>query len=105
MNEYDLADLITAPRPLRQLTIPPIEDEEGREILLKHGCTIEERPRSQQCIIYFPEGTTRIEFLLRLLHPRYSIIFPDGYELHEIYDRYQKISFLSYPSEKPVQDI
>lgn len=98
MSEYDIAHLITTPRPLYQLTIPPIEDEEGREVLLKHGCRIEEH--AQKCIIFFPEGTTRTEIFFRLIHPRYRIILPDGYELRETYDRYQKISILFYPSEQ-----
>ncbi|MEO8974091.1 MAG: hypothetical protein ABI406_21085 [Ktedonobacteraceae bacterium] len=44
MSSYELAHLITAPRPLRQLIIPPIEEQEGREALLKHGCRIEDHP-------------------------------------------------------------
>ncbi|HVB22940.1 MAG TPA: hypothetical protein VNG51_13440 [Ktedonobacteraceae bacterium] len=96
MNEYDIAYPITKPSPLDQLTISPIENEEAREILWKHGCTIEEC--SQKCIIHFPEGTTKTEIFLRHTHPRYRITLPDGYELREIYDRYQKISILFYRS-------
>jgi len=96
MKEYDLAHLITTPRALYQLTIPPIEDEEGRAVLLKHA---------QECIIYFPEGTIKIEMFLRNIHPRYRITLPDGYELHELYDRYQNIHILLYQSEQPHEEM
>ncbi len=99
MREYDLTNIVAQPRPLHQLTIPPIEEEEGREILLKHGCRIEEHP--QECIIFFPEGTIRTEIFLRLIHPRYRITLPDGYELRATYDRYQNISILFYLPEQP----
>ena len=103
MNEYDIAYLITTPHPLHNLTIPPIEDEEARKILLKHGCRMEEHTR--ECMISFPAGTTKIEIFLRNIHPRYRITLPDGYELHELYDRYQNIHILFYPSEQPKQDL
>lgn len=99
MSGYDFTHLIAPTCPLRKLSVPPIEDERGREILLKHGCRIMEHP--QECIIIFPEGTTKTEIFLRLTHPRYQIRLPDGYELREIYDRYQKISILLCPSEQP----
>lgn len=99
MSEHDFAHLKAPSRPLRQLTVPPIEDERGRKILLKHGCRIKEYP--QECIIFFPEGTTKTEIFLRLTHPRYQIRFPDGFELREIYDRFQKISILLCQSEQP----
>lgn len=99
MNEYDLTNLLAKPRPLHQLTILPIEEEEGRKVLRKHGCQIEEH--AQECIVFFPEGTTRVEIYLRLIHPRYRITLPDGYELRATYDRYQKINILFYPSEQP----
>ena len=99
MREYDHTNIVAQPHPIYQLTIPPIEEEEGRAILLKHGCRIEEHP--QECIIFFPEGTTRTEIFLRLIHPRYRITLPDGYELRATYDRYQNISILFYPSEQP----
>jgi hypothetical protein len=105
MSEYEITDLIASTRPLRQLTIPPIEEEEGREVLRKHGCSIEEDERLQQCIIFFPEGTTKTEIFLRLIHPRYRITLPDGYELRETYDRYQGMSILSYPSEPPKREM
>lgn len=97
MNEYNLTNIVAKPHPLHQLTIPPIEVEEGKEALHKHGCRIEEH--AQEWIIFFPEGTTRTEIFFRLTHPRYRITLPDGYELRETYDRYQKISILFYPSE------
>ena len=99
MSEYDFAHLIAKLCPLDHLIIPPIENEEGREVLLKHGCRIEEHP--QECMIFFPEGTTKTEIFLRFTHPRYQIRLPDGYELREIYDRFQRISILVCPSEQP----
>jgi len=100
MSECNFADLIATQHPLRQLTIPPIEEEKGKEVLSKHGCRIEEYEHLQQCIIFFPEGTTKTEIFPRLTHPRYRIQLPDGYELRETYDRYQQISILFYPHEQ-----
>jgi hypothetical protein len=103
MSEYDFAHLIAKPCPLDHLIIPPIENEEGREVLLKHGCKIEEH--SQECIIFFPEGTRQTEIFLRLTHPRYRITLPDGFELRETYDRCQNISILSYSSKQPEREV
>ncbi len=69
-------------------------------MLRSHGCRIEEHERLHQCTVFFPEGTTRTEIFFRLIHPRFRIILPDGYELRLLYDRYQKINILFYPSEQ-----
>ena len=95
MSEQHLTDLTMPTYPLHQLTTLLLE-EEAKEVLLKHGCTIEEHDYPEECLIFFPEGTTKTEILLRLMLPRYRIKLPDGYELRETYDRYRQISLLSY---------
>jgi hypothetical protein len=96
MSKQYLAHLTAPTYPLHQLTTPLLE-EDAKEIILKHGCTIEKHPN--KCIIFLPEGTTKTEIFLRTKHPRYRIVLPDKYELRETYDRYQEISLLSYLSE------
>lgn len=81
---------------LRQLITPPLI-EEAKTILQRHGCTfIESR---EECIICFPEGTTRAEETLRTHREDCRIQLPDGYILHESYDRWRKISYLQYSPE------
>jgi hypothetical protein len=88
---------ITAPtRPLSQLKTPPLT-EEAIEVMLKHGCRLEENPN--ECIVFFPEGTTRAELFPRTMSTRYRIRLPDSYELREVYDRHREISILLYPPE------
>jgi hypothetical protein len=88
----------TAPTyPLSQLSSPLIENEEAKTIMQKHGCSLEEH--SDECIVYFPEGTTKTEIYPRTRYPRYHIVLPDGYELRETYDPYREISFLAYQPE------
>jgi len=96
MNEQNFTYPIAPTYPLHQLTTLPFE-EEAKEIMLKHGCTLEEHPN--ECIIIFPEGTTKTEIYPRTMQSRYRIILPDGYELREIYDRYREISLLAYSLE------
>ena len=87
---------IGPPIQLRQLTTPPIV-EEAKTILQRHGCTFKEHP--EECIIFFPEGTTRTEETLRTLSEHYRILLPDGYTLHESYDWWRELSFLQYLPE------
>jgi hypothetical protein len=87
---------VGSPMPLRQLIIPPVV-EEAKTVLQKHGCTFKEHP--EEFIIYFPEGTTRTEETLRTLSEHYRIQLPDGYILHESYDRRRELSFLQYSPE------
>ena len=87
---------IGPPMHLRQLTTPPLI-EEAKTILQRHGCAFKEHP--EQCIISFPEGTTRTEETLRTHSEHYLIQLPDGYILHESYDRWREISFLQYSPE------
>src|SRR6266496_3247182 len=83
-------------RPLHQLKTPPLTHE-VRKIIEKHGCTLDEN--ADECIVSFPEGTTRTEILPRMMTERYRITFPDSYKLQEIYDKYREISILLYPRE------
>jgi hypothetical protein len=88
---------ITAPtRPLSQLKTPPLKAE-AKEVMLKHGCRLEENPN--ECIVFFPEGTTRAELFPRTMTERYHITFPDSYKLHEVYDKYREMSILLYSRE------
>src|SRR5258708_20084158 len=88
---------VTAPtRPLSQLKTPPLT-EEAKEVMLKHGCRLEENPN--ECTVFFPEGTTRAELFPRTMRTRYRIRLPDSYELREVYDRHTQISILLYPPE------
>lgn len=87
---------IGPPMQLQQLKTPPLV-EEAKTIFRRHGCTFKEHPEG--CIIYFPEGTTRREETLRTLSEHYHIQLPDGYTLHESYDRRRELSFLRYLPE------
>jgi len=87
---------IGPPMPLHQLTTPPLV-QEAKTILQRHGCTFKEH--QEECVIYFPEGTTRTEETLRTHSEHYRIQLPDGYILHESYDRWRAISFLQYSPE------
>ncbi len=71
--------------------------EEARAVLQRHGCTCKEH--ADECIIYFPEGTTRTEKGLRTLCEHSQIQLPDGYILYEDYDRQREISLLWYSRE------
>jgi len=93
MNEQSLRHITAPTCPLHQLTTPPLE-EKAKEIMLRHGCSVEEHPN--ECIIFFPAGTTKTEILLRTMNPRYRIKLPDGYELREVYDRHLEVSLLLY---------
>ncbi len=96
MNKWDMMSITQPPQPLHQLKTPPLT-EEAKEVMVRHGCTLKEHPN--ECIIFFPEGTTKTEMLLRTMNPRYQIKLPDGYELREVYDKYREISMLSYTRE------
>src|ERR1051326_4185117 len=76
-------------------TIRPVE--EARVVLQRHGCICTEL--ADECIIYFPEGTTRTEKGLRTLCEHYQIQLPDGYILYEDFDRQREISLLWYSRE------
>jgi hypothetical protein len=97
MDEQNCKYPIAPTYPLHQLTTFPFEVEEAKEIMRKHGCTLEERP--DKCIIFFPEGTTKTEIYPRTMQSRYRIVLPDGYELREAYDRYREVSLLGYLPE------
>jgi hypothetical protein len=98
MDEQNPSYPMAPTYPLSQLTtLPLVEQKEAKSIMQKHGCKLEEHP--DECIVFFPEGTTKIEIYPRTRHPRYRIVLPDGYELREVYDRYQEISLLSYQRE------
>jgi hypothetical protein len=84
------------PHPLHQLKTPPLT-EEAKDIMLRHGCSLDEYPH--ECTVSFPEGTTRTEIFPRMMSERYHITLPDSYQLHEIYDKYREISILLYPRE------
>jgi len=71
--------------------------EVARKIIVRHGCTLDEN--ADECMVSFPEGTTRTEILPRMMTERYCITFPDNYELQEVYDKYREISVLLYPRE------
>lgn len=93
MGKQDFPYLMAPTYLLNQLTTPPLE-EEAKTVMLRHGCTLKES--RNECIIFFPEGTTKTEILFRTMNPRYHIKLPDGYELRETYDRHRGISLLSY---------
>ena len=96
MNEQNFVRATPPTRPLHQLKTPPLT-EEAREIIVRHGCTLDEN--ADECIVSFPEGTTRTEIFPRVMTERYRITFSDGYKLQEVYDKYREISILLYPRE------
>ena len=96
MNEQNCVRATPPTRPLHQLKTPPLT-EEAREIIVRHGCTLDEN--IDEGMMSFPEGTTRTELLPRMMTERYHITFPDGYKLQEVYDKYREISILLYPRE------
>jgi hypothetical protein len=96
MNEQNWTHLTAPTRPLHQLKTPPFT-QEAKEIMLRHGCTLDEYPH--ECIVSFPEGTTRTEIFPRMMTERYHITLSDSYKLHENYDKYREISILFYPRE------
>ena len=95
-NKRDCIHITPLTQPLHELKTPPLT-EEARKIIVRHGCTLDEN--TDECIVSFPEGTTRTEILPRLMTERYRITFPDNYELQENYDKYREISILLYPRE------
>lgn len=95
-NRLDCIHTTPPTRPLHQLKTPPLT-EEAREIIVRHGCTLDEN--ADECMVSFPEGTTRTEILPRMMTERYRIAFPDNYELQEVYDKYREISILLYSRE------
>ena len=96
MSEQYLPHLIILAYPLRQLTAPLFE-EQAKEIIRRHGCTIEEY--QEGCTIFFPEGTTKTEILPRTICQWFWIKLPDGYKLYESYDQYREISLLLFSPE------
>ena len=95
-NKRDCIHAVPPTQPLHQLKTPPLT-EEARKIIVRHGCTLDEN--TDECIVSFPEGTTRTEILPRMMTERYRITIPDNYKLQEVYDKYREISMLLYPRE------
>lgn len=61
-----------------------VEDyiEPIRTIMHKHGGDLQVFPH--HVVFTFPEGTYKVELFPRIESSRYTIHFPDGYELHEV---------------------
>lgn len=95
-NKRDRIHATPPAQPLHQLKTPPLT-EEARKIIVRHGCTLDEN--TDECMVSFPEGTTRTEIFPRMLTEQYCITFPDSYKLQENYDKYREISILLYPRE------
>jgi|SRR6266536_3255089 len=95
-NRRDCIHITPPAQPIHQLKTPLLT-EEARKIIVRHGCTLDEN--ADECMVSFPEGTTRTEILPRMMTERYCITFPDNYELQEVYDKYREISVLLYPRE------
>ena len=57
---------------------------EAQVLLKEHGCTIV--TCAGCCKVLFPEGTTRSSIFPRMsLSERYKIVFPDGYQIREVF--------------------
>jgi len=96
MNKQNRIHTTPPTQPLHQLKTPPLT-EEARKIIVRHGCMLDEN--TSECIVSFPEGTTRTEIFPRTMTERYCVTFPDGYKLQECYDKYREINVLLYPRE------
>ena len=96
MNEQNHTPITAPTKPLHQLTTVPLT-EEAKEVIARHGCKTDKQP--SECTVHFPKGTTYTEILPRTMNARYKIKLPDGYVLHEVYDRYREISLLLYTPE------
>ena len=94
MEKQNVTHISIPAQSLSQLKTPPLT-EEAKEVMLQHGCRLKETPN--ECLVFFPEGTTRTELFPRTLSIRYQITLPDGYELREVHDRHREISMLLYP--------
>lgn len=82
---------LTPAVPVRQLKTPPMIDD-VKEVMREHGVEIVED--GEHCIVIFPEGTMRGEIFPRLYNERYTITLPDGFQMREMYDRWQEYSLL-----------
>ena len=94
MDKEDFIYIGLPTQLLHQLKTPPLT-EEAKEVMIKHGCMLEENP--DECIVSFPEGTTRTEIFPRMMTERYHITLPNGYQLQQVYDRFREINILFYP--------
>ena len=82
---------LTPAVPVRQLKTPPMIDD-VKEVMREHGVEIVED--GEHCVVIFPEGTMRGEIFPRLYNERYTITLPDGFQVREMYDRWQEYSLL-----------
>ena len=78
--------------PTITVTTGPLFSE-PRTLMIEHGCMVLDQPDGK-CVITFPEGTYEHEIFPRTLCERYRILLPDGFEMREVYDRFQEISQL-----------
>jgi len=90
--------------PLPRVTVPvkcivafPIEAPEFRALLIRQGCTLEEKPDC--CLIHCPAGTTRTEVYPRTLCERYWVRFPSGLLIKESFDTQRRRSVLFFTPE------
>src|SRR5262245_31021891 len=85
---------------ISHLKTPPIDvenAEEIKEILVRHGCTIQQYPDHDD--ITFPPNTRRWRGLTTGISERYTLQLPDSYLIYEIYDTVRALSFLFFPRE------
>jgi len=102
-EEYEQywASIAVRIEPIKRLQTVPFREKclpRVKEILARHGCGLE--VNAEDCVVTFPDGTTRQEILPR---PNYSernrITLPDGYEMEDVVPRGSLLSRLGFPEQ------
>jgi hypothetical protein len=75
-------------QPLLEVQLPPLRPGVAdvlRSVLQAHGGGVEEEALG--CVFRFPDGTTKQRLFPQVQTTRYTICFPDGYQLFHTVER------------------